>query len=201
VYGDLDIVTYDPARVSEQDVRRWIQLSPDVSPSNFYQVPEEIEFCISAMDPGYEPCGKSADEINAHNAQHTLDRIGRRIKDLDPAHYPPDLREVVLYLRQIQRFWLWKETQRFAFWKTGDLRALESQFEGINPTVICGPVLDRIAAAQTHDEAVKFAHYDWWNCVWDEERKRIGEYPKAAWEKFLANHGISERYVEQDVDD
>lgn len=189
--GDQDIVSYDPARVSEQEVRRWIQLSPKVSNSNFYGITQSVGDCGSQ----HEPC-----ELNPTVVERTLDTVRKRIKDLDPGHYPADLREVVLYFRKIQRFGLWQETQRFAFWQTGDHHALESEFEGINPAVACGQVLDQIAAAQTRDAANKLVWQDWKNCIRDEERKQIGEYPKAAWESFLSNHGMREHYVEEGDD-
>ena len=82
-----------------------------------------------------------------------------------------------------------------------DAGQLRFEGESINPQVSCGMVLKRIAKAQSHAEQSKLARFDWFNCVLSVEQQRIGEYPQGAWEKFLANHGIREHYIEEDVDD
>lgn len=193
-------VTFDRTRVSPLDVRRWFQLSPIVGGDNNYLYPEEVDQCI-ADDPRYEGCGKGEDVVSLHNTQLTLDRIRKRIRGLDPKNYPEDLKDVVLYVRAIQSFGLWVDTQLMTFKKTGDASVLRVRFSGVDPGVVCGAALERIGGARSGTEPFRLARFDWRNCVWSEERKRIGEYPKAAWEKFLKNHGIEEHYVEEFPDD
>ena len=41
-----DRITFDTARMSEKEVRRWIRLSPNISNSNSYLVPESLGLCI-----------------------------------------------------------------------------------------------------------------------------------------------------------
>ncbi len=196
----VDEVTFDPGRVSALEVRRWIQLSPIVGGDNGYLVPEVLEQC-PLDDPRYVGCGKEQESVNFHNAQLNLDKIRQRIRDLDSDHYPADLKDVVLYIRRIQSFWLWRETQRLAFVKSADLAALESEFEEINPKLTCREVLDRIRNAKSPAETFQLVRVDWSNCMWHAEQRQVGEYPQSTWEKFLADHGIREHYIEEEVDD
>lgn len=196
----VDEVTFDATRLSPAEVKHWMQLSPNVGQDNGYLTPENIELCDS-NDPRYEGCGKEQEHVNFHNAQLNIDRIRKRIGNLDPNRYPPDMSSVVLYVRRIQSFGLWRDTQLLAFEKSGDLSVLESQFDGINPKVSCSKVLDRIRNAEGHAEASHLGRFDWFNCVWHAESKQIGEYPKSAWEKFLSAHGIREHYIEEKVED
>jgi hypothetical protein len=107
----------------------------------------------------------------------------------------------VLYVRAIQAFGLWVDTQLMRFKETGGSSVLRSRYRGLDPNVVCSAGVERIGKARSGTEAFHLARFEWRNCVWNEERKRIGEYPKAAWEKFLKNHGIEEHYVEEFPDD
>jgi hypothetical protein len=189
-------VTFDSSQLSPAEVKRWMQLSPEISPYNDYQLPERLESCF-LDDPRYQGCGKEQVRVNFHNAQLNLAKIRHRIRDLNPKRYPADLSEVVLYLRAIQSFGLHAGTQRLAFARTGDVSALESEFDRINPKLVCGTVLERIRSATSEAETSSLSRRDWSNCVWSAEIKRIGDYPTKAWEKFLAAHGIREHYVEE----
>lgn len=132
--GDVDEVTFDSSQLSPTEVERWMQLSPNVGPYNGFLIPENVELC-DASDPRYRGCGKEQEHLDFHNAQLNTDKIRMRIRDLDPAQYPPDLSKVVLYLRDVQYFGLWRNTQLVAFERHGDLSVLESHFDGINPRV------------------------------------------------------------------
>lgn len=199
--GDIDEVTFDSAQVPPSEVKRWIRLSPNVGPYNNYLVPENIELCKSD-DTRYEGCGKEQEGVNLHNAQLNLDTIRGRIRALDPDRYPADLKEVVVYVRRIQSFALWAETQKLAFVESGDVSILESTFTGgIDPKRSCGTVLDRITKAENQAERSKLARFDWFNCVLEVQKQRIGEYPQGAWEKFLADHGIREHFIQEEVND
>jgi hypothetical protein len=193
-------ITFDQTRVSPSEVRRWFQLSPIAGWDNNYLLPEEVDQCLTD-DPRYEGCGKGVEVISLHNTQLTLDRIRKRIRGLDPKKYPKDLEEVVVYARGIQSFGLWVDTQLMTFKETGDASVLKARFSGVDPNVVCRAAVERIGRARSKTEAFHLARYGWRNCIWVEERKRIGEYPKAAWEKFLKNHGIQEHYVEEFPDD
>jgi len=136
-------VTFDAARTPVEDVRRWMQLADHISNENGYQVPFWLEQCYRD-DPRYVPCGGEPPSINVNNARLNLEKIRTVLANLDPNAFPPDLSPVVLYLREIQIFALWKETQRLEFAQTGDVARLEAPFQTIDPKVACKASLDRI---------------------------------------------------------
>ncbi|MGI9101848.1 MAG: hypothetical protein ACR2IF_05320 [Terriglobales bacterium] len=205
----VDEITFDPDRVSEENLRRWIVLSPLLNPDNGYGGPESIELCKSE-DPRYTQCGGPQTSLNLNNARLNLESIRQRIADLDTVgRYPPELSPVVLYLKQLQTFWLWKETRKLEFFQTGKISELELPFDqnrsdGLDPKQQCGEVLDKIRAAKQspNSEVIRtLVVTDWANCVWFAESRRIGPYPFNSWQRFLSAYGIKEHHVEDEVDD
>jgi hypothetical protein len=116
-----------------------------------------------------------------------------------PKRFPDDLSPVVLYLKQIQRFALWRDTQIVQFVETGNVAALESVFQTVDPKVSCKTALDQIRSANDKRRAWGLVSYDWGNCVWREERNRIGPYPQKAWESFISAHGIREHVFQEEI--
>ena len=51
--GDVAKVTFDSSKVSSDDVRRWMQLSPNVGNYNEYLIPENLDMCF-ADDARYQ---------------------------------------------------------------------------------------------------------------------------------------------------
>jgi len=190
-------VTFNPAQVPLEDVRRWMQLANYISNENGYQVPFWLEECFKD-DPRYVPCGPDA-SLNINNAQLNLEKIRTVIANLDPKNFPVELSPVVSYLRRIQNFGLWRETQRLKFFQTGNLMYLETPFENLDPKTACKAVLDQLRNAADKEQASGLARHDWENCVWREEMKQIGQYPQQAWETFLTAHGIRERISQEEV--
>ena len=191
-------VTFDTRHVTAADVNRWMQLADYISNENGYQVPVPLEEC-PPNDSRYIPCEHGKVFINPQNARLNLLKIQTAISDLDVARFPADLSPIVLYLRRIQGFALWKESKRFEFFQTAKVAALESVFHEIDPKVSCQPELLAIRAASSNEEAEELVRHDWGNCVWKEEMKKLGPYPQSEWESFLSAHGIREEVKQEDV--
>jgi hypothetical protein len=191
-------VTFDRARVSPEDVKRWMKLSDFISSENGYQVPPSLGLC-RRDDPRYVGCGAAQEFPDLHNAAVNLNEIRKNITDLDPNRFPADLSRVVLYLRQIQNFSLWANTQQLEFLEKRNVPALESAFQKIDPKKSCGTVLDQIRDTSDKLAAWTLAQHDWYNCVLREELDQIGPYPHKAWESFLSAHGIREHVSQEEV--
>ena len=202
--GDVAKVTFDSSKVSSDDVRRWMQLSPNVGNYNEYLIPENLDMCF-ADDARYQGCvaGRAGEEyhVNFHNAQLNIERIRSRISELEPSRYPAGLFEIVSYVRKIQSFGLWREEQKFSFLKTEDPSALETPFEELDPKSICGPVLNSVRNAKNRSEASHIARFEWSNCVTEAEMKRVGPYPQKAWQDFLASNFIQEYVIREKIDE
>src|SRR5947209_12999622 len=44
--GEIDRVSFDRGKVSVDELKKWIQLSPNVSGENFLRTPESVESCV-----------------------------------------------------------------------------------------------------------------------------------------------------------
>lgn len=158
-----------------------------------------------ADDPRYQGCvaGRPGEEyhVNYHNAQLNIERIRKRISELEPGRYPAGLFEVVSYVGKIQSFGLWREEAKLSFLKTENISSLETPSEDLDPKSMCGPVLNSIRNAKNRPEASRLARFEWSNCVTDAEMKRIGPYPQKAWDDFLAAHFINEHVIREKIDE
>lgn len=117
-----DRITFNTARISEKEVRRWIRFSPNISNSNSYLVPESLQLCVEKY-PEYRECGTRdwTAKNFIFNANVNLQKIRERIKELAEASYPRELRRVVSYLKTIQEDNLFFQGQLLKFvqkWQT-----------------------------------------------------------------------------------
>jgi hypothetical protein len=198
-----DRVTFNPVRTPEVEVRRWIRLSPqDVNVGGDYSVPESLEGCVKQEDPEYLDCGTRDWKAKnfVFNANVNLRRIRDRIKTLDESSYPPELKAVVSHFKRIQETQLFFESQRLAFIQNGQISGLSASFGGIDPGIQCSAEIAKVASATDKDRSYHAVKYDWGNCVIRAFRDKIGAYPVSAWNKFLIQYGIKERYVYDPVD-
>jgi hypothetical protein len=193
-------VAFDPSIVPKEVVIGWVQLSPEMSSMNGLGVSDSLETCIASRKE-YKPCGsRDPWSVNFfYNAGINLQKIRNRIRHLRSSFYPEELRPIAHYLERVQQFWLWKETQRLAFYRTWNITELERPYDQINPKSECSTLLDEIAQARDRRQKYQLSQHDWWNCVWDAERVRIGDYPQADWDRFLLHYQIQEKvYVDDD---
>ena len=195
-----DLVTFDPVRTSEANVRLWIRLSPhDVDIR--YNVPESLELCVKS-DPAYMGCGTRDWRAKnfAFNANVNLKHIRDRIKTLDEASYPPELKEVVSHFRRIQEANLFSQSQLFEFIQDGQASTLSAPFDGVDPAIQCSAAITKVRGAADKDLAKRTAAEEWRNCVTHALRDRIGPYPASAWSNFLTHYGIRERFIDDTQD-
>jgi hypothetical protein len=199
VITGIDRISFDSEQISEKDLRRWINLSPIVSTSNGYLVPESLQLCVAAR-PEYKDCGTrdwTAPNF-IYNANVNLEKIRVRISDLDEKSYPQELQSVVSYLNAIQQNDLHFEGQLLKFVEDGRSEYLTEPFRGIDPAAQCATEITKIRAAQDQDTAYRLASRDWFRCVNAIFRRNIGNYPESIWKKFLRQRSIREELVDQD---
>jgi hypothetical protein len=51
--------------------------------------------------------------------EDAIQKTQQIVDDLDSSKYPPELSDVVAYLKNTQSLWLWQAQQELAFLKTG----------------------------------------------------------------------------------
>jgi hypothetical protein len=73
---------------------------------------------------------------------------------------------------------------------------LRQRYEDADPARDCGSVIHDVARAGSPDARFDLVVLRWHNCVNNEFRRKLGEYPMPAWKKFLSAWRINERVVE-----
>jgi hypothetical protein len=176
---EIDEVTFDRSRATEEQIRRWVLLAQDGPYGE-----ATLSSCIELQaDP------------RSRRFENTRERAQKLIYELDEAKLPPELADVVRYLRRVQSLWYWIDTQQIAFLQTGDVSVLEQKYDDVDPRKSCAKPVDKIRSSQSRAEAVNAACYGWGNCVNAAGKKKIGPYPEEAWKTFLSAYAIQEHII------
>ena len=196
---NVDRVTFDDSRLQEKDVLHWFRLSPTVAPYNDYLVPPSVWDC-PVGDNRYTDCGKRHAIPIPSNAQVNISRIEAVLKDLQTGDYPVELKKVRAYLTEVQEFLLWRATVLLKYSETDNPQVLETSYGSLDLKTLCGHVLGQIRAEPTREGRFRSASFEWANCVWDSEHKKIGDYPQKTWDTFLTKHSIREEPIPETGD-
>jgi hypothetical protein len=191
-------LTYDNRKVSEADLKPLVILSPHLAGWNSIAVTPRLERCVVG-ETEYLDCRDRSVRSPTFlwNARVNLKRGVATLDSLRAMRAPTELDPVVTWLQSSLAFSLWLEETKLEFYQTGDVNVLRRRYGDLDPGRGCETALTQVergAAAST-------AQYDmlvlpWHNCVNDLFRRRLGDYPIAAWQRFLSKWGIQERLVE-----
>jgi hypothetical protein len=170
---EIAVVTFDTDRVSVKDLKRWMLLH-----ENAYYAMPKIGY--------YADCKPS----DIPKLEKDVKKTQQAVDNLDPNKYPPELADVVHYLKELQSFWLWLAQQELEFLKSGKLP--QTQYNGID--------FGACQVPSSTDNAQCYQMFTRWHtCANHEMAKRLGSYPKEKWKAFLDSFGIQER-IESTLD-
>ena len=94
-------------------------------------------------------------------------------------------------------FSLWLEETKLEFYQSGDVNVLRRRYGEMEPARGCAAALEQVQRGiQSNNAQYDMVVLPWHNCVNDLFRRRLGDYPMAAWQRFLSKWGIQERLVE-----
>ena len=191
------ILTLDPARLSEGELRELVVLSPHLSGWTSQAVVPRLELCV-ADDPVYQDCDARAPTAPAFcwNARANITKGMRTIAALQTLRHPRELDAVVTYLKRSLAFSLWLEETRLAYYESWDVTVLARPYGGVDPARQCSAALQAVAAAVSKDDKHHRTAQEWHNCVNAAVRRDLGPYPAPAWQAFLVAYGIRERLVD-----
>jgi hypothetical protein len=163
----IAVVTFDPDRVSAEELKRWMRLHE----TSYYHTPVFGFYpeCKPSDIPKLEGDVKKAEQI---------------VAELDPNRYPLNLTDVVRYLRDLQSTWLWLAQQQLAFLKSGKLP--QTEYNGVD--LAC-----QVPGSTDNKRLCDQIVFRWTTCANHEMQKRLGSYPKEKWKAFLDSLGIQER--------
>jgi hypothetical protein len=116
------------------------------------------------------------------------------------ASYPPELKRVVDYYREIQTVAFQTEEKRLAYLESWNPADLTGMIGKVDVGKACSMVLEELAAAPDRKSAYELVLNKWRNCVNDTARREVGPFPQSEWEQFLRAHSITEKYLVREVD-
>ncbi len=157
-------LTFDPKKISEESVRAAMKFNPH----------EPV--------PAVDVVLGGEKEVRA---------ASRAVVKFSERPYPKSLKAVRKYFLASGKFYVKSLSTRLEYRRTGKIYFLKQEFSGVVPEKDCSLALDRIEKTKNRPEAWRLADTDWHNCVNLVFNKK-NEFPKEAWEKFLAAHGIQE---------
>ena len=191
-----DEVTYDASRVSPEDLKHWLTLSPVLSQNTNLLVTESVLSCY-VDDPAYQPCDPNPLILNASNAAHTQRRIGNRLDRLIHEQFPPDFQPIVNYFKAVQSFGLWTNEREIEFFRTKKVSSLENKYPSLklDPEASCSSELDAIRKSTDEMSQWKLALFQWDTCMLKQFTAARGSYPQALWDDALRSRGIQEHVV------
>lgn len=190
-------LSFDDRRTSESDLRALVILSPHLAGWNSLAVAPRLERCVTD-DPAYLDCRTRSPQSPSFlwNARVNLERGNAALAQLRGLPAPPELEPVVTWLQRSLTFSLWLEETKLEFFRTGEVAALRRRYEDVEPTRDCAAIIDDIGRAGSPDAQFDLVVLRWHNCVNNQYRRRLGEYPMPAWKRFLSAWRIRERVVE-----
>jgi hypothetical protein len=190
-------LAFDDKRTAESDVRALVILSPHLAGWTSLAVAPRLERCVVG-DPAYLDCRTRSPQSPSFlwNARVNLERGNAALTHLRGLRTPPELEPVVTWLQRSLTFSLWLEETKLEFFRSGDVAVLRRSYEDVDPGRDCGPVITEIARAPSPDAQFDLVVLRWHNCVNNQFRRKLGEYPLPAWKRFLSAWRINERVVE-----
>jgi hypothetical protein len=190
-------LAFDDKRTPESEVRALVILSPHLAGWTSLAVAPRLERC-EVGDPAYLDCRTRSPQSPSFlwNARVNLERGGATLNHLRGLRTPPELEPVVTWLQRSLTFSLWLEETKLEFFRSGDVAVLRRRYEDVDPSRECGSIINDVARAGSPDAQFDLVVLRWHNCVNNQFRRKLGEYPMSAWKRFLSAWRINERVVE-----
>lgn len=176
------IVTFDPAKASAPDVRHWMKLANNAYYSRPVGEPAE--------------CTKSPD---LQKLERLVEDNRKLVDELGTPSYPPELSGIVLYLKHLQSFWLWRIQQELRFAQDGDTPELE--WDNFDANDKCSATVEQLRDSRGTMKACRLVFFDWANCTNKVFLDQMGPYPMADWEAFLRAYDLRVRIISTEGDE
>ena len=189
-------LTYDPAKVSEAELRDAVTLAPESNPAGI--ATGSLDTCRDAAG-ATTGCGSvpntPARPTFFRDAERTVAENKQIVKKLADRKVPAELQPAKEWLRRQAAIYAGIEERKLAFyrsWKVGDLAGA---IEGVDHDKPCAAIVAKIGGAPTNEAKAEIVKFAWHNCVNDRVHATIGEYPAAPWKAYLKAKGITAKHV------
>lgn len=194
------VVTFDPKKISEADVRAAAALSPH-APHGV--ITDSLSSCRDQAGAltacGSKPHTPAKPEF-FRDADTTVKLNRARVKELADQKVAKQLEPAKEWLRRQAAFFAGLEERKLAYFRSWKSADLAGTIEGIDGTKECAGAIAKLDAAKTHDQKFQLAQYDWHNCMNERGHAVMGEFPEAPWKAFLKVTGVKARFELQEGD-
>lgn len=194
------VLTFDPKKISEADVRAAATLSPysphGVETDSLSSCRDQAEALTAC---GTKPHTPAQPEF-FRDADITVKLNRAKVKALADQKVAKQLEPAKEWVRRQAAFYAGMEEKKLAYfrsWKTADLAG---PIEGVDATKECAAEVAKLDAAKTNDQRFQLAQYEWHNCVNHRGADVMGEFPDAPWKAFLKASGVKARWEQQEGD-
>jgi hypothetical protein len=200
--GNSDMeLTFDPAKVSEADLRAAAQFAPESAPDGM--TTGSLETCLDAAGASM-PCNSTphtpAQPAFFRDADKTIAQNRAIVAAAAARKAAPELEPAKEWLRRQLGFFAGLEERKLAYYKSWKVADLTPPIEGIDGAKKCAAIVAKLDAAASKDDKYKIVNREWHNCVNDFGHDLMGEYPKAPWAAYLKAHGVKAKFIPQEGD-
>ena len=194
------VLTFDPKKISEADVRAAAELSP-YSPHGV--LTESLSSCRDQAEAltacGTKPHTPAQPEF-FRDGEITVKINRARVKELTDKKVAKQLEPAKEWVRRQTAFFAGMEEKKLAYFKSWKTADLAGAIEGVDATKECAAEVAKLDAAKTNDQRFQLAQYEWHNCVNHRGADVMGEFPAAPWKAFLKATGVKAKFEQQEGD-
>jgi hypothetical protein len=190
-------LTFDPAKVSEAELRDAVTLAPESNPAGVATA--SLDTCRD--DAGKSTaCGSRANTPTARptffrDAERTIAENKQLVKKLGERKVPVELEPAKEWLRRQAAIYAGMEERKLAFYRSWKTTALAGAIEGVEHDKHCTAIVAKIDAAPTNEAKAALVKFEWHNCVNHRVHDTLGAYPVDPWKAYLKAKGVTAKHV------
>ena len=190
------VITYDPTRVKEDDLRRAAALAPLANPERL--VTDGIDTCYDAAGASTAPCGGDPYTPESpsffRNAEIAMKRNQVTVAAAAARKVPAELAAAKEWLRRSAAFYAGLEAREYAYFKTWKRADLAGEIEGVSPGGDCERLRTGLDAAPSNAKRYELVHVAWSNCMNQRKSEVLGDYPSAPWDAYVKKYRLVVKY-------
>ncbi len=190
--GGEMVLTYDPARISQADLKAAAELCPEsgadsIAVGFIATCASDNPKCAAADDPTKPEFYKKVEPKLAEGRAEVAKAAARKV--------PPEMQPIAEWTRRFVAAHVRLEELKVAAYGTWYADELKPPIEGVDTATPCAEPLKKLAASKSIADKLQLIGFTWHNCANDALAKGIGEYPIAVWKRFLKTYGIRTKVV------
>jgi hypothetical protein len=211
-------ISFDPAKISEAEIRTIIPLSPYVSGYAYFPNMENfstanssdargidkfltaipLELCVETQ-PAYTGCANNLplSPNFFRNASVNLEKSHKGLAWLQNLPHPKELQPVIDYLLKHLAASVAVEDAKFRYYSSWDVGGLKEATAALGASQACSETFKKLNAATSNAEKYQLVWHDWHNCALSAAHTSNEIYPLNSWNSFLKAFAIQEKYIEE----